>query len=766
VRFKFLLAVFLAIPVTQLAAQTIVQGGPTAGSDYLISRYSSGSLVDTPFKISQSTGAVTLSGPLNLSASGSTGDISAMSVAPTGSTGTQQTLATVTAQQGVLLDTFKQQGDADDTAAMTRAVAAGVPILLGPKTYTINGYNMAGTPANFVLRGVPGKSIIQRTSAPGSQFFNITASNVVIDGVIFDMNSGSVSANQWGVFLGTGGQNVSVRNSVFKNNSGSLGSCFVLVNTTGNGPSSGGSFVFDGNELTNCAVAGAYIGSVTNGVITNNYFHDTTSFGAFVNSYLSASSTNYVRDITISNNRFFRTANTALEVGGIAPPYIYGTPGAKNILVLNNQFQDNYQSMALQGDYIQATGNSITQSTPSAAGWTGIDCNSRYSVVSHNRVVLAGSSYGIDCGGSVEMTIADNYVEVTSGSALNFGGSINDIVRRNRAVLSGTALGGSIYDVETDGSGVGFPQHTSNLIVEDNQFEMNASGTAGIALYDNPGGFSASQLPVFIRNNKFVGTNGAGSSAAINYFAASAATQISGNLYNGVNSMFANPNGSNDLIFYPVFDSITTFAGASTTIRSIETQQLASYGAGGSIMYVTPSNGGSGYVKASTTLSASAGCTWAGWPVISQGVIYGVRTTSIGTGCNGATITATDPGGGTGATFTIQNIPSVSASRQITVQSGGVVSMIQNGGAFISLRDGQGSIVAAGAPVTLTLAGTAAVWTPTQPRLPVIAVGSLPSCASPFVGAKINVTGSTTNKWQAQCDGTNWRWTDGSIVSG
>src|SRR4051812_13508345 len=77
-------------------------------------------------------------------------DIGSAKVTPTNAP-TSIPLPTIASQQGILLDAFSVPGDIDDTASMTRAVAAGVPILLGPKTYTINNYSMAGSPSNFVL---------------------------------------------------------------------------------------------------------------------------------------------------------------------------------------------------------------------------------------------------------------------------------------------------------------------------------------------------------------------------------------------------------------------------------------------------------------------------------------------------------------------------------------------------------------------------------------------------------------------------------------
>jgi hypothetical protein len=84
--------------------------------------------------------------------------------------------------------------------------------------------------------------------------------------------------------------------------------------------------------------------------------------------------------------------------------------------------------------------------------------------------------------------------------------------------------------------------------------------------------------------------------------------------------------------------------------------------AGGSMLYVEPSAGGSRYAPASTILKASCSRKnpegWAGLPLIYQGAIIGVRVTAHGTGCVGTPlVVAVDPGGGSGARFVATSTP-------------------------------------------------------------------------------------------------------------
>lgn len=675
----------------------------------------------------------------------------------------------LTLSNGTPLEAYHQVGDADDTASLTRAVAAGGPILLGPRTYTINNFTSAIV-SSFILRGVPGKSIIQRTSASGSQFFDIRATNVVIDGVTFDMNKASVTADQWGVFMASGGQNVTVTRSVFENNSGSLGACFVLQST---GPGAGGSFTFADNEVTGCtALAGARFASVSNGVIRDNYVHDNTTVGIAAQSNGAASNTNYLADVLIKDNRTIRNT-TGIFVGGISPPYVYGTPAAVRVQVLNNILQDNSgYELGLQGDYLTATGNQISQSASSVTVFGGIDCNARWNVISKNTITLTSSAYGIDCGGAVGMSVTDNLITMhTSGSAIDSGGNSGGSYTGNQIILDGTAVGFLNYQVEADGNGVPFPVVASGTQLDGNYFTITGSGPTGIELLDNPGG-STGAAPISVRNNYF-SVSGGGSSTQqdIVWYGAASSLLIGPNFHNGTNDGFLDPLGNGDISFDLVYFGGTIYGVSATTdIRSILPSVIETYGGGGSILYVKTTAGGSGYTAA-TTLSASGtggGSGWTGTPLISQGVIVGVKTTSFGSGYSGTiTVTATDTGGGTGATFTVGNnprLPSYATLRYISVAT----HLLKKSGGAIALDTNYPFQLDNTTVVGLQALSSGAFWNVLNYTLPKFTVSTLPTCNATSAGTRVIVsdasgptyngtlTGGGSSNVNAVCDGSNW----------
>lgn len=690
--------------------------------------------------------------------------------APTGAP-TPLTPAAVAAQQGVLLDAFLVAGDADDTASMTRAVAAGVPILLGPRTYSVKNFVMAGTPARFSLKGVPG-SVIQRASASGSQFFQITATNVTIDGVTFDMNKAAVTANQWGVFLGAGGQTISIRNSTFKNNSGSLGTCLGLLST---GPAAGGSFILSNVEITGCTFNPLYLASVSNGTVTGSYIHDNSTSGVFLLANGTASASNYSTNIVFSGgNRFVANAGAGLAMGSFAPPYVYGNPAATNINVNGNLFLDNtsYQLNIVNTDHVTVGGNILIQSSSSVTAFGGIDCNAQHLLIEGNDLAFPDASYGIDCGAANEATIRNNNINMGArGAAIDIGGAQNSQVTNNHINITGTtAVGVIVYDVETDGSVRPFPYHASNIAIQNNDIIINGTGAQGVYLLDNPGGFSGA-LPIYILGNRFTGLSSAAAGQDITYYAAGTSLRVSGNTHNGQSRVALVLNGSTDYVFDTVYDGISSDL-TTGPVRSLVSSYINSNNSG-KLLYVTPSAGGASYAAATTTMSANGGCTWAGTALISAGVIVGVRTTSRGAGCSGATVvTATDSAIGTGATFTVASTPQLPLDKPMFFVENATFQVLATGGGATTLVNTAAGplVMGVGAALNLLANGVVSWRMATPPILPYFAIGSLPpssatTCTAPYSGGQAFVTGSVSGKWSARCDGTNWIAPDGATIN-
>ena len=676
---------------------------------------------------------------------------------------------------GVLADVFKAPGDPDDTASLARAAMAGMPILLGARTYAVNNFAVYPSVHDFDLHGVPGRSVIQRTSFSGTNSFTIGSANVVIDGVTFDWNTGALpSASQWGLLFNAGGQKVIVRNSVLKNNTGAkgsaLGGCLALLGT---GPAAGGSFEFQNNEVANCGGSAAVLfGSVTAGDVSGNYIHDNSTVGISVTSYLAPSSTNLSTNILVHDNRVFRNG-TAVFVGGFGPPYSFGEPPATQVQVNNNHFQDNtaYQ-LTLQGDHLTAIGNLIDQSASRPRVFGGIDCNSRYNVISNNVITLDGADFGIDCGGAVGQLVTGNVITLAAGAALDAGGNADSKYENNLINLSNGAEGLDLLEVESDGYGRAFPTIASNVTIAGNTFNMQGSATLGVWVKDNAGGRPGIAAPIVIQNNHFnIAGLGTGSRQAIRWVGGASSIRIDGNDVNGARWQYADPDASGRITVENVFLGGRIYgAGSSARIAQFMTRGESDLYGNHSIAYVYPTAGGAGYTSATriTASGTEGGAGFTAIPMISGGAIIGIRVRHPGSGYTGSVqVTAADPGGGSGAVLAFAGNIYPPADAKITYTANGTV--------LVGV-DGYQAIAGQRYPLLMT-AGTSLVlramptggpyWTLDSYQTPSIAIGSLPPCSPSYEGAYATVTGSDTGKFGvARCNGKSWLWPDGTMLGG
>jgi hypothetical protein len=670
-------------------------------------------------------------------------------------------------------------GITDDTAAFVAAITSGKPIQLSAKTYSISGFSVSSSTVQFTLTGMQNKSVIRRNSAIGGAFISIAAANVMLDGVTFDMNSSIISASQWGVQVKTTaalGQTTIARRCGFINNSGGLGGGIAVI---GQNPTYPGSVEISNCEFYNHTWIACYIGSMGSGIIRDNYIHDCPNGGAgsYV-SYLASSPTNYASNGLILGNRIER-CKSGWNCGGISPPYVFATPAnCSNCKMIGNECQD-IAGYALegQGDHIDTIGNMITQSAPGVAVFTAIGYVGRWGRIANNLIVYANNAFNcIDVGGCQYLSVSDNHI-ISGASAINIGGTTYCSARGNHIhIVNASAGAGAFYvlEIEGDGQGNAFPYPCSGLVLDDNLIIMDGANSRGIQTSDNPCGRSGA-FGMQITNNRFEVVNGAANNYCLALVNSGNSVRIKGNTVNGVSWSFGTVNGNGDLVYYDVFEEVIISSG-TTNIRSVLSQQQNVYqgqnmGALQSILWVYPSAGGSGYTQATTVLSASGsggGSGWAGQAKVNQGAIVGVHVTSPGSGYTGTiTITATDSGGGTGATFVVGNQMYTAAQKEMTIWCTG-------GGAVLTTAGGGGTNLAAPEPIAIStktmvrLRGgyNSATWQVVgdTPKA-TYAVGSLPAAAAANSGQIVYVTGSTTNKWMARSNGTNWLWNDGTIVT-
>ncbi len=661
-------------------------------------------------------------------------------------------------------------GVTNDTVAIREASEAaqslGLPLFFPAGTYAYAGLIVAGTdPLGWVC--VPGSAVLKRIgTGGGSQTIAISASKFTCTGLTFDFNKAAVVANQWGVFLNSVGQNVAFTRCKFKDNGGALGSGVAFLNTlAANDPT--GQMLIDDCEFSGFTWNAIYVGSRSNVIVRGCRVHDNSGTAIDAAAYLGGSLTNFSSDVLIVDNSVYNNA-VGIQIGGFGPPYDFTVPPCKRAIVTDNRLWDNGTMLGLQGHEIECSENQIFRVDAVADIGAAMFVNAMYVNVTNNRIVLSDADWGIDFGGSTGVQVAGNIIRMTSGILINAGGTADCTVRDNQVVADSSGGGNAyccyILDFESDGSGRDFPTQCTNLLVEDNQFLMIGNGSRGVTVRDNAGGGSG-KIPLSILQNAFVLSSGANGTFCTDVVGNTQIVQR--NTKNGTVKQFLNPNGGLDLVFDQVTDEIVTFAGSGATveIRSVVSGFTSANGPGESILWVNAANPGSGYTEA-TTLSANGstgGSGWVGSPVISNGGIIGVRTTSRGSGYTGTlTISATDSGGGSGATFTVVNLPG-QLVKMLTVLSSSDLNVVRRSGGYVSIS-GDPMVLGKGGNFTLSKESNTA-WRLDALELARLNVADVPAATAAMAKAKAWIEDSATKKFLAMCDGTGWYFSDGTVVS-
>lgn len=679
-----------------------------------------------------------------------------------------ETMAQVATQSGVLVDTLRSVVDADDTMSFERGCTAGLALLGGPHAYLVHDFQALNSACSaFIFRGVPGLTIIRRDGGTTANFIDIRSASVYLDGVIIDGNSSSQSANQNnimfdGAYASGIAQTIVVAHSKIYGSTGANGNCLAIYAT---GPALGGSFLLDDDDISACAESPVYLSSSPGGVIRGGTIHDSTTSAAVyitvTGGISTVSATNYSSHIYIDGTKFARVFE-GVEAYGYAYPYSLATIPNEYIYVYNCDFVDNYNySIALYGYWLSAYNDTISQSSPSVSVFGGINALGEHIDIKSVNVNLQNTPWGIDVGGSVDVRLISNKCTMNEGTCLNVGGTQDTDIIGNNLNVTGSAVAISAYANEQSGSSHGFPTNASNIRMHGDEIKVDGTSAYGIKLLDDPGG-APGALPIIVGDEDFKLTNGATYSNAIVWRGGTGHVFIGPNTVNGSSWVGISPNSSGDVLFdYVNFgQTILEANSAASVIRSFATKDLSAYAGGGSILYVDVVSGGAGYTAA-TVMTTSDGCTWTGSPVIDGGVIVGVRTINVGSGtCVGATVSASDSGGGSGATFSVGNLPGFPAFGKITYLSKSTKIIETSGGAStispaVPMQMGNYSTV------QLIADQNGHVWHPLAYQPPSFPSTGLPTCNAAAKGAMISVSDTVR---PAGCNGVNWIYGDGTVV--
>jgi hypothetical protein len=652
-------------------------------------------------------------------------------------------------------------------AAFARAYAGCFAVRLGPYSYPIgSNIDWPSTCPSMTIVGTPGVSTLQRDAAGAGLQSSAPAS--YMNGVTVDCNEAALGTTngQYCFVFATPGQATELVDVKAENMYGDLGSCLAFIH---NGSLSIDWTLLDKVEITNCNARPLYLASTNNVVGRNLWVHDDPGGGGVnVQPSGTPSSTNYSYNIDIQGR--FERDGTGVALGGWSTPYTFTTPGVVNARVHDSQFIDNSSyDLSMQGSSLTADHNQFT--VQSVAPVAGIDCNGNDYLINDNIFDLPGAGNAADCGGTNGLDLAHNDVTMTTGGGWNLGGVTNGTSEFNTFWLSNGA--GAISAQPQEGSGVSiitnFPNVASNIHLWRDKIIMSGSATIGVRFKNNACG-TVGANPCYISED-FVRVSGAGSGNDIILWGLGSAYVVQGNTDNGSSVTMVDPGANSLLMIDPVFDEAVGIS-STTKVNGIESNYQYAYGVAGAVLFAYPLTGGSGYSAATVLNLSGTGCigTYTGVADINQGVILGVNQSNGPqlSGCTGTvTITATDSGGGTGATFAAVTVPSYPAYHRLRYSSAGNNIVNTTGFAGIgAIANSFGTQIqtVTGVPIDLEENSTGTGWNLVNAPIPIYAVGAQPTCNTAATGEQAYLTGSASGKFNARCNGTAWLWSDGTAI--
>ncbi len=566
------------------------------------------------------------------------------------------------------IEAFGARGDGmtDDSAALAAAIATGRPVRLSAKTYVVNGQFTIAT-ANTALIGTPGLSSLKRLTQTGNgAWISIQAPNFMADGVIFDANRAAVSQDSWAVLVTSACPQADFHRCAFRNASGAtLGSGLVFLASD---PAPSTHIVRD-CEFSGNTVHGLWVQAVNGMQISDSRAHDNGQYGFCVD-YNDPTFYQKARAVQVCGCSAW--ANTrGIAIGNFnstnAQPPVWGNanPDAVGIVVSGNSCHDNTAyGIAAAGRALGIHGNMLVNNG-TAPGGAGILANVAFSRIANN-VVSGASTYGIDCGGSINSDISCNFID-GAVIGLNVGGSIQLRVADND-VQNCAQWAILVANVETDANGLNFGIACANLTLADNWIAMPTVTAGGIQLRDGP-----NQVSV-LRNNFSGGTLG------LCLFANTDSVSIEGNRWNLAPRFICNPvarSGMQTVVYPDIADVIMLTAVTSPVQSMISAYQAVCQG---QVSFVRLTAGGTGYTHASVAVGGpGTGATASA--VISNGVIVGivVGATGSGYGAIGAALPIVITGDGTGAAAIGYAAPPVPEERALLVRCNTGVAFVRAG---------------------------------------------------------------------------------------
>jgi Right handed beta helix region len=531
-------------------------------------------------------------------------------------------------------------GTTNDSAAFLAAIAAGVPIRLGPKTYIVDGPIMFTSATCLSIVGVPGQTVLRRlTQGTGSAWIVMTAPLIHVSGVIFDSNT-SLTGGSNGVSIAASCLRSTFERCAFTNAVSGAGLLFSTSDPA-----------FARHAVIGCEAYGNMTGvscvAADGLTVSACHLHDNTVAGLYVD-YVDPNHVIKSRLATIVGNQCWNN-QIGIVVGDYAtsyvtPPVITNeTADAFLCLIASNICHDNTEyGIVAQGYNLLVHGNVVYNNGGTNPNNGGILANAWASSVTGN-VVSNHAGFGIDAGAANFTMIADNLV-TTSRIAINAGGAQEPRITGN-SIAAASYYGIVIYNNETNAGGSAIGVASVNCSITENVIDITTGGS-GILLIDGP-------QNVYVARNNFIAP---AANTGLCLLPLTNTATIEGNTINGSPSVsIENPyvpgngnfSGLTSLLYLDAIDAVSITAGSAAiqSIRSLNANNYDVY-----VTFVTLTAGGSGYTSAPTvSFSGGGGSGASATAFITNGAVIGFRMVSLGSGYSSAPTVTLSGGGGSGA---------------------------------------------------------------------------------------------------------------------
>lgn len=516
----------------------------------------------------------------------------------------------------VTIESFGAVGDGvtDDTAAFVLALASGLPLLLGGRTYIVNGVLFAAGPVAVV--GVSGATTVRRVQASGvGGWISFGGTSCAVSGVTFD--AGGLAGDDAPCVQVTAAC-LSARfiGCAFLHCGGATQGTGLVLNCAAGAQHSVQGCVAQGNGLHGIAASGSGLVSVLDARCQGNGGNGIV-VGAGVGMRLAG-------NVCSGNQNGISVGNWT--AGG--PPL----SGASSCSIAGNVCAGNAQWGLAVAAFGAAVMDNVVQSNGTTAFGGGMLARVAMSRVSGN-IVEAGA-VGLDCRGSSGSLMVGNHVS-NAGVGMLAGGCSN--VRIGENFLAGNDWGILICGIEPSVSLV----PTGAVTVERNWIGFSAAVGGGICVQDG-------SPSVAVCGNSFNGSGSALASQAMWLHTGSGI--VEGNSWNNVGQFqisASEVNGQSALVLPEVADDVLVTSappdiGAVLTQHQVDTL--------GQVTFLQVTSGGGGYTAASVTITG-AGNGAAAQAVVAGGAVVWLVVTNPGSGYGaiGASVQVAIEGDGAGA---------------------------------------------------------------------------------------------------------------------